>query len=128
MQQEILQRAMMLRQQSEEVERQLEFVDQQILELDEFGKGLREFGTGKKEILAPLGKGVYTKADAKDEKLFVEVGAGVIVRKTPEEARKIIGEQMLKFQEAKVQLTSQLDSFKAEFTVMLEEVEKLKKK
>jgi len=128
MEQEILQRAMMLRQQSEESEKHLEFVQQQIAELDDFSQTLEEFDKNKeKEMLAPLGKGVYAKADRKDEKLFVDVGAGIMVRKTPKEARKIISEQMKKFTEAKVQLTAQLEAYRVEFTKMLESVENMRK-
>lgn len=124
---EILQKAMMLKQQSEEVENQLNFVQQQISELDGFSKTLEELDSVKeKEMLAPLGKGVYAKADRRDEKLFVEVGAGVLVRKTAKEAKKVIVEQIRKFSEARIHLTVQLEAFKQEFGQMLGEVEKIK--
>ena len=127
--QEILQRAMTLKEQSEESENQLNFVMQQIRELLEFSKILEELEKNKeKEILAPLGKGVYAKADRKDEKLFVEVGVGVVVRKTPKETKKVIEDQLKKFSEARIQLTAQLEVFKEEFRYMLEQVERLKKK
>jgi prefoldin alpha subunit len=127
MDQEILQRAMILRQQSEEAERQLEFVEQQIKELGEFGESLKELDKKKEqEMLAPLGKGVYTKAKRKDEKLFVEVGAGIVVRKSPNEARKVIEGQLKKFVEAKVQLSSKLEAFALEFHHMLHEIERVK--
>lgn len=127
---EILQQAMMMRQQSEETEKQLQFVHQQIGELNEFSKILEELDkNGESEMLAPLGKGVYAKADRKtDEKLFVEVGAGVMVRKTPKDAKEIIMEQIKKFTEAKIQLTAQLEVFRQEFRRMLEAVEKIKDK
>lgn len=125
---EILQKAMMLRQQSEEIEQQLNFVTQQIGELSEFSQTLEELDKNKeKEMLAPLGKGVFSKVDRKDEKLFVEVGAGVMVRKTGKESKKIITEQIKKFTAARVQLTAQLEAFRQEFTRMLVEVEKMKK-
>jgi prefoldin alpha subunit len=125
---EILQKAMILREESEESEKQLEFVQQQITELDEFSKTLEELEKNtEKEMLAPIGKGVYAKAIRKDEKLFVEVGAGVMVRKTPDEARKIIEEQIKKFTQTRVQLTAQLEKFREEFGKMLKSVEKFKK-
>jgi len=112
---EILQRAMMMKQQSEEVEKQLDFVTQQVHELEEFSKTLEELDKNDdKEILAPLGKGVFAKAERKDEKLFVEVGADVLVRKTPEEARKVIQEQIRKFTEARVHLTARLEAYRQE--------------
>ena len=126
--QELLQRAMLFKEKSEEIERQLDFCHQQIIELDTFNLTLKELDKNKEaEMLAPLGKGIYSKVlRQKNEKLFVEVGAGVIVRKTPSETVKIINEQMQKFNEARIQLTAQLASYQQEFSVMLQEVQKLK--
>lgn len=127
--QELLQRAIELKQQSEEVERQLDFVAEQTKELEQFSRNLELLEHDKeKEILASLGKGVYIKAKRdEDAKLFVEVGSGVIVRKTPKEAIEIIKEQVARFQEARLQLTAQLQEQASMFREMLKEVEKVKK-
>jgi prefoldin alpha subunit len=128
MEMELLQKAVMLKQQSEEVEKQLNFVSEQIDDLERFSRSLKELSEDKeKEILAPLGRGVYMKADKKSEKLFVEVGAGVLVRKTPQEAIDIIAGQLESFNAAKTQLAAQLQEFVQEFGRMLGEVERLKK-
>ncbi|MFH1290175.1 MAG: prefoldin subunit alpha [Nanoarchaeota archaeon] len=126
--QELLQRAMMLRQQSEEVEKQLNFVNEQLGGLEQFSENLKVLEEDKeKEMLASLGKGVHMKVERKeDEKLFVEVGAGVVVRKTPKEARKVIQEQVKKFQEARVQLRAHLQEHADQFREMMKEVEKIK--
>lgn len=128
MEQEMLQRAMVLRAQSEEIEKQLGFVGEQMREMELFLEGLKEIeGSDKEEILANLGRGVYAKANRKkDEKLFVEVGAGVIVRKTPVEAREVVENQLKKFREAQMQLREQLENFAEEFRSMLERVEKIR--
>jgi prefoldin alpha subunit len=124
----ILQRAMSLRQQSEEIEKQLEFVSEQIQELGQFNENLGVLQSSKeKEMLADIGRGVKMKVNrVEDEKLFVEVGAGVVVRKTPAEAKKVVEGQIKKFQEAKVHLTSQLQEHAEEFRKMLKEVEKIR--
>lgn len=126
--QAILQRAMTLRGQSQEVEKQLEFISDQIRELQNFVENLEVLMNSREsEMLADIGRGVHVKVDRKkDEKLFVEVGAGVVLRKTPEEAKKIVEGQLKKFQEAKTQLTEQLQGHAEEFQKMLKEVEKLK--
>jgi len=130
MEQEILQKAMMLRAQSEETEKQLGFVGEQVQELEGFLETLEELkGSDKEEILANLGKGVYAKADRlKDEKLFVEVGAGVLVRKSPDEAKEVIEGQLRKFKEVQIQLREQLEGFAGEFREMLGEIEKVREK
>jgi prefoldin alpha subunit len=129
MNQALLKKAFILRQQSEEVEQQLNLVNQQIAELEAFNKSLEILSKDKeKEILAPLGKGVFAKASRKDEKLFVNVGAEIFVRKTPQETKQVIGEQIEKFYQIKIQLTQQLQDFAQQFHKMVQEVEKLKKK
>ncbi|MBU0467093.1 MAG: prefoldin subunit alpha [Nanoarchaeota archaeon] len=127
--QELLQRAIMLRQQSEEIEKQLDFVNEQIKELEQFSGSLGVLEKEKEEeVLTNIGRGVHMKVERKEnEKLFVEVGAGVLVRKTPEEARKVIKEQVKKFQEAKLQLTAQLHIHAEQFREMMKEVEKIKR-
>ena len=121
---------MILRKQAEETEKQIGFISEQVGEMETFLEGLKELDESKEEeILANLGRGVYAKAKRdKGEKLFVEVGAGVMVRKTPADARKVIESQLMKFKEAQVQLRSQLEGFADEFRQMLGEVEKIKKK
>ena len=126
--QELLQRAMQLREQSEEIERQLEFVSEQITELRQFSANLEILKENKeKEMLANIGRGVHLKVSrADEEKLFVEVGAGIVVRKTPNETIKEIEKQIGKFAEAKMQLTAQLHKHAEEFRKMLKEVEGIK--
>jgi len=128
--QELFQKAVMLQRQSEETEQQLRFVDEQIAELEKFKEGLKSFRESKeKEILANLGKGVYVKSEIKDrEKLFVEVGAGVIVKKTPIEAMKVVEEQIARFENARVQIASQLESYNEELRSMIGEIENLREK
>lgn len=129
MEQELLEKALMLKQHSEEVEKKLEFVNEQIAEMEKFCDGLEVLGkSGEKEILAPLGRKVYAKAEKKDEKLFVEVGAGVVVRKTPDEVKEIVQGQVKRFAEARAQLLAQLGAFREEFGKMVEEIEKIRNK
>ncbi|MBU0907070.1 MAG: prefoldin subunit alpha [Nanoarchaeota archaeon] len=126
--QELLHRAMSLREKSEEIEKQLQFVSEQISELNRFAENLDVLMKNpEKEMLAGIGRGVHMKVSrAEEEKLFVEVGAGVVVRKTPKEAKEIVESQVKKFNEAKVQLTGQLHEHAEEFRKMLQEVEGIK--
>lgn len=126
--QQILQRAMQLRGQSEEIEKQLDFISEQIAELQNFNSNLEILKESKeKEMIANIGKGVHMKVlRAEEEKLFVEVGAGIFVRKTPSETQEAVLKQIAKFQEAKIHLTSQLHEHAEEFRVMLKEIEGLK--
>jgi prefoldin alpha subunit len=124
---ELLQKAQMMQRQSEEAERGLQVIDEQINELEKFNDNLDFLDKSKeKQILANLGKGVFVKSDIKDKKLFVEVGAGIIVRKSAIETRGVIEKQIKKFKEARIQILGQLEEFRGEFGRMVEEIEKLK--
>lgn len=126
---ELLQKAMQLRQESEQIEKQLEFISQQIANLDDFQKSLAFLSENKEEkIMSPLGRGVFVEAEMKkNSKLLVEVGAGVFIKKSPSETKEIIEAQIKKFREFKIQLESQLQEYISEFYEMLQEVEELKK-
>ncbi|MEK6855148.1 MAG: prefoldin subunit alpha [Nanoarchaeota archaeon] len=128
MEDDIVYRAAMLQQQSEEIESRLQFVNEQIQELEQFSGDLRVLDKNdNKEILASLGKGVYAKSELKDKKLFVQVGAGVVIKKSINETVEVIGEQIKRFEEARVQLKMQLESYAQELKRMVAEVEKIKR-
>jgi len=128
MKEELLMKASLLKQESEETEKGLDFVNEQISELEKFLQALDSIkDKNNREILAPLGKGVFMKAKKEDSKLFIEVGDGVVVRKTPEATQKVVEEQIKKFQDARIQLKAQLEEYTSQFSELLKEVEKLKK-
>ena len=127
--QEILMKAQMLHQQSQEVEQQLDFINKQVLELEDFSGNLSHLIISKnKESLSSLGKGVYLKTEIKDKRLFVEVGAGVVVRKTPEETRKVIEGQISRFQDLKSNLNNQLNLYKGDLMTMIQSLESQREK
>jgi len=116
--------AAMAEQQAHQLEENLQLVDAQITELEEFNRNLKTLRDSKeKEMLSQLGKRVYIKTKIEDrEKLFVEVGAGVVVKKTPEETIKIVSNQISRLQEAKVQILSQLNVHHTQLQEFLEMV------
>jgi prefoldin alpha subunit len=126
---ELIQKAMQLRQESEQVEKQIDFISQQLFDLQEFHKNLNYLNIKSSEkIMSPLGRGVFVEAEmSKDSKLLVEVGAGIFVKKTSQETAEIIEAQIKKFREYKIQLETQLQEYISEFYEMLQEVEEMKK-
>jgi prefoldin alpha subunit len=111
-------------QQSQEVEQNLEFVVRQIMDLEQFMDALKAFSkSNEKEMLSPLGKGVYVKTQILDKKLYVDAGANVTIRKTPEEAGKIVEGQLSNLKKLKVQLTNQLELYSQAMQQLLREIE-----
>ncbi|MBI2451810.1 prefoldin subunit alpha [Candidatus Pacearchaeota archaeon] len=126
---ELLYQAMVLQKNSEEVERNLNFVNEQIQDFEQFSENLRFLESEEnKDILAALGKGVFGKAKLEDKKLFVSVGAGVVVRKTPSDTIRIIEKQLKKFNEARIALKSQLEEYTIAFREIMKKAEELKKR
>ncbi len=118
-------KASFLERQTNELEQYLEFIDSQINELELFKENLAVLSTSEeKEILSSLGKGVFLKGNMTEKKLFVEVGSGVVLRKTPEEAGETISFQVKRLKELRIQGLSQLDSTRTQLSDIMEEMEK----
>ena len=107
-----------------ELEENLQLIEMQIEELGAFNKSLKFIAESKdKEMLSSIGKRVYIKTAIEDKKrLFIDVGAGVVVKKTPEETIEIVKEQILRLQEARVQISSQLEIYRGKLQEFIEEI------
>lgn len=71
-------------------------IDQDLLRLDEVKEQLSELKTQKNdsETLIPISDGVYVKAKVTDfEKLYVNVGAGIVADKSYEDVFELIEKQ-----------------------------------
>lgn len=103
-------------QESRELEEQLNFIEQQLGELSDFDNYLEVLkNTNEKEMLAPVGKGIFLKADLKDKDLFVDVGAGIVVKKNIGETKLVISDQSGKLNEMRYQIKERLDDLTEEF-------------
>ncbi|MFH1500681.1 MAG: prefoldin subunit alpha [archaeon] len=116
----------LLEQQSQEIEKQINLVEQQINELQIFSLNLDKF-KGEGEMLAPLGRGVFVKSEVKDKKLFVNIGSGVIVKKTPEEAKEIVLDQVNKLGNLRVELFNEIEKVNSELLKLIEKAQTAKK-
>jgi len=127
MNQELILQASFLERQSQEMQNSLELIEREILDLEKFDLNLKVLSESReKEILAPFGKGTYIKSEIIDKKLFVEVGAGVIVKKTPEEARSLVQIQIRSFREARSSFIVQLENNNLKLNDSITKIEKEK--
>jgi prefoldin alpha subunit len=112
MDQEGLFKAQFLQQQAQELEQNLELVDGEIEKLQQMDSNLNFFlGNNEKAMISTIGKGIHVKANLEGKELFVEVGAGVVVKKTPEDARAVIMKQIQKLSEARVHMLGKLEIY-----------------
>lgn len=111
--QELMLKASLVEKHIEELNEKLGYLTQQLLEMEQFNKDVVFLKDSKgKDILAPVGKGIYLKSTIEEKNLFVNVGAGVVVKKSFEDTKAIIESQIKNFQEARMQLTANLEIYK----------------
>jgi prefoldin alpha subunit len=123
--QETMMKFQMFEQQMQQIHQQLQAVEQGIVEMTSLSLGLAELkGAKDKEIMAPIGRGIYAKAKLLSEELTVDVGGKNFVKKSIPQARKIIDEQVKKLEEVKVELNNSLEKIGEEMTKVVVEARK----
>ena len=127
MDKELIFKASLLQQQSDQIEQKLNLISQQLHELQHFNAELEELSKNRsKEILSSLGKGIFLKTNVSEEKLFVDVGSGVLVRKNFEETKKLIEDQTLKLNQLAEESTKDLQKVNGELSELMSKLESSK--
>lgn len=124
MDQEILFKASKLEKRHQEIQESIDYVDSQILELEQFLQSVREFSSfSGKEMISSIGKGVHVKTSLAEKDFLVEVGAGVVLKKTPEQTTEIIQNQLSRIKSARINMLSEMDNIRAEFQSLISNIE-----
>jgi prefoldin alpha subunit len=99
-------------QQAKQLQKQLQSLDEQLLELLSLQQSLDELKEMKigTQILVPVGNGIFTKADLKDNKeLIVNVGANTTVKKSIADTKNMLKNQEEEINNLKEKLTKELE-------------------
>ena len=115
--QELQQRFQIFEQQIMQLQQQLQAVEKAIAEISQLSidlDGLK--GNVDKEILSPIGRGVFVKTKLVSEDLLVDVGGKNFVNKSVSETKEIINEQLEKLGESKESLNQELENLNREIT------------
>lgn len=114
-QQELMFKLSMFEQQIRQLQQQIQAVEQGIVEINNLSIGLEELkGSEGKEIFAPIGRGIYAKAKLLSEELTVDIGGGNFVKKSIDDTKNIISEQIKKLQDVKKDLNDNLEKVSQE--------------
>ena len=117
-QQELIYKLSMYEQQIQQLNQQLQAIEQAIVEMDNLNLGLDELiGSKEKEILAPIGRGIFVKTKLLSEDLTVDIGGKNFVTKSIPETKKLIEEQVKKLEEVKEELNDNLEEINNELTI-----------
>lgn len=105
----------MFEQQIQMIYQQLQSVEQAMQDISELSIGLDEIKKDK-EIMAPLGRGIFVKAKTISEDLLVDIGEKNYVKKTIQETKDLIQEQVEKLEKVKEELNCGLEKINQELT------------
>lgn len=86
-----------LNNQIKQISNQIGLLDQQLVELNGMEIGLIDLEKNKvgSSLLVPVGSGVFVEGELKDNKnVFMNVGAGVVVKKNFNETKSMLDKQM----------------------------------
>ena len=121
-QQKLMFKLSIFEQQIRQLQQQIQAVEQGIVDISSLSLGLDDLkGSEGKEILAPIGRGIYAKTKLLSEELTVDIGGGNFVKKGIDDTKKIISEQIKKLEKVKRDLEKSLDNLGQELEkVMLE--------
>ncbi len=116
-QQELMFKLSMFEQQIQQMQQQMQAIEQGIVELTSLNLGLGELvGSEGKEIMAPIGRGVFVKAKLLSEELTVDVGGKNFVKKSIPDTQEIINEQVKKLEDVKKSLSNSMEEINQELT------------
>lgn len=128
-QQELIMKLSFFEQQIQQIQRQLQAVEQGIIEISSLSHGLEDLkGAEGKEVLAPLGRGIFAKTKLLSENLIVDVGGKNFVKKTIPETQNLIQEQIKKLEEIQKSLEGNLQDINNELTRLFTEAQNKEKK
>jgi len=121
---EVLLRLSMLENEAKQFQEQAELVNQQIAEFEILKRSLEKINKDdEKEFLAPLGKGVFVKSEMKEKELFVNIGQGIVIRKNPEDAVKIIDRQVKQLENLGEGLIGEIEKLNMKMRELIKEIE-----
>ena len=123
--QEFLFKLSMFDQQIRQMQQQIKAVDDGIVELESLNIDLDDMKNSEgKEILAPIGRGIFAKAKLVSEEFLVDVGDRNFVKKSVDETKTMIKRQVEKLQEIRKELDVGLEQLSKEIEKVIAESEK----
>lgn len=123
--QQLMLKFQMFEQQIRAIQQQLQAVEEAIIDISKLNLELDDLiGKTDSEILAPIGRGIFAKAQLLSEELLVDIGNKNFVKKTIPETKEIIQNQIKKLEKLREELNSGLESINQEVTKTFEESQK----
>lgn len=124
-QQELMIKFSMFEQQIKHLQEQMQAVEKAHLDLEAINLGLNDIETGKdKELLAPIGRGIFVKTKLISNELTVDVGGKNFVTKDVKSTKELIQKQIKKLNDVRKQLDDAMGNINEELTKLMLESQK----
>ena len=120
----------MMDQQMRQIQQQVQKLDTQLIEVMNLTESLEDFKKSKAgdELLAPFANGMFVRTNLQEEnKLLLNVGAGIVDEKDIEGAKKLIETQLLDISKYREDLVAQLNNMTEKFQELSKELESMQK-
>lgn len=105
--------------------KQRDMLIQRMVEIQSTLQSINELQKAKDEILFPLGSTAYTFGKVTGDKLIVEIGAGVALGKTPEEAAKILEDRKKEVEDVIKRIQNQMVETANRMEILAPEIESM---
>ncbi len=118
-----------LEEQIKQLENQVAALDKEICDIQDTQTDLDEIGKiRQKEILVPLGRNIFinSKVDS-GEKVLVDIGAKIIVKKDINGAKKLLEKQKERFAEARIRVNEEVDRIISHIDKVDREIQNMQK-
>jgi prefoldin alpha subunit len=124
-QQELMFKLSMFEQQIQNIQQQVQAIERAINDLSLLVIGLEDLnGSEGKEILAPIGRGIFVKSKVLSEELIVDIGGGNLISKTIPDTQDIIKKQIEKLEDAREEMNRALEEINGQLTETLVNAQK----
>lgn len=118
--QETIQKFQVYEQQIQHIQQQMQAIENGIKDVEILKSGLDSLkGAKGKEILAPIGRGVFVQAKILSEDLITDIGDRNLVKKDIKDTKRISQEQIEKLEEIKQELQNKLKEIDKEITELI---------
>lgn len=97
----------MLQQQVQQIQQSIKTTADQLIEIEYMKSSLEEFSSAEpgKDMLCPIGSGIFVKASVKDnQSFFVNVGDNVVARKDLTQVKELLDSQLKAIEETRAKL------------------------
>jgi len=109
----------------ESLAKQRDLLAKRMIEIESTIGSIKDLQKSKDEVLFPLGSNSYTFGKVTNDKMIVEIGAGVALEKNPEEAVKILEERKNEVEEVIKNIQNQMVDIANRLEILAPELESL---